>query len=309
MAVFTTLTTRDLDVILAGYDLGVLISFSPISSGIENTNYFVDTRKDGKAASWVLTLFENLSAKELPYFVALTQMLAERGLSVPAAVLDRSGQSIFRFGDKPGVLVPKFPGKALTRPRQSHCFQLGEWLARLHQLTMNGKLWRKAPRDREWFEARSKQLMPFLSGEDAYLMHVLRDQWDIWLAQLDVCPKGLIHGDLFRDNVLFRRGQISGVIDFYHSCHAPLVFDLAVAINDWKDEAGIVQGYQAIRALHPEELVALPIARIMAAWSFWLSRLMTKYQAGYQNSAGTGVVIKDPAVMKRLVQNLLPQVL
>ena len=100
MAVFTTLTSRDIETILARYDLGALLAFSPISSGIENTNYFVDTRKDGKTASWVLTLFENLSAAELPYFVGLTQSLAARGLCVPAAVADRSGQSIFQLGAK-----------------------------------------------------------------------------------------------------------------------------------------------------------------------------------------------------------------
>lgn len=307
MAVFTKLTAQDLEKILADYDLGHLCSFSPIVSGIENTNYFVDTMFHGQKKPWVLTLFENLHSSELPYFVELTRMLAVSGLCVPAAAVDRSGQAIFRSAGKNGVLVPKLPGRALVRPRRQHAVLLGVWLARMHQAASTSTLWRKPPRDRNWFSTRTKQLLPLLSTEDRLLLQCLRARLDGWMTQLDACPQGLIHGDLFRDNVLFQNGRISGVIDFYHSCHAPLIFDVAVAINDWQHEASIIQGYQSVRALHPLEWEALPVARIMAAWSFWLSRLMTKYQAGYQNSAGTGMVIKDPDVMKRLVQNLLPR--
>jgi homoserine kinase type II len=305
MAVFTALTSHDIETILARYDLGVLLAFSSISSGIENTNYFVDTRKDGKATSWVLTLFENLSVSELPYFVELTQSLAACGLCVPAAVADRSGRSIFQVGTKSGVLVPKFPGQALIRPNKRHAAQVGAWLARMHQSISTSTLWRKPPRDHDWFAARTEQLLPLLPPDDRHLLQHLRARLDSWMAQLNACPQGLIHGDLFRDNVLFRRGQISGVIDFYHSCHAPLIFDLAVAINDWQHHAELVQGYQSVRALSSMEHEVLPFARIMAAWSFWLSRLLTKYQAGYQNAARAGAVIKDPDEMKRLVQNLL----
>lgn len=305
MAVFTALTSRDIEIILARYELGALLAFSPISSGIENTNYFVDTRKGGKIASWVLTLFENLPVSELPYFVELTQRLAAQGLCVPAAEVDRSGQAIFRAADKYGVLVPKLPGRALVRPRCQHAVLLGEWLARMHQTASTSALRRKPPRDHEWFATRTEQLLPLLPSDDRHLLQSLRTRLDIWMTQLDACPKGQIHGDLFRDNVLFQSGRISGVIDFYHSCHAPLIFDVAVAINDWQHEASIMQGYQSVRALHPLEWEALPVARVMAAWSFWLSRLLTKHQSGYQSSSRTGVVTKEPDEMKWLVQNLL----
>lgn len=305
MAVFTILTSRDIENTVSRYDLGVLVSFSPISSGIENTNYFVDTLWQGQKKSWVLTLFENLSNSELPYFVSLMRLLADNGLGVPAVELDRCGQAVIHVNGKYGVLVPRLPGKSLIAPRKEHAVLIGEWLAHMHGVAATSTLWRQPPRDHHWFATRTEQLLPILSSEDRQLMHRLHDRLDGWMAQLNACPKGLIHGDLFCDNVLFNRGQISGVIDFYHSCHAPLVFDLAVAINDWRHEASLVQGYETVRLLQPTERASLPIARIMAAWSFWLSRLLTKFRISYQNSASTGQVIKDPDEMRCRVQSLL----
>lgn len=306
MAVFTALDEWDIQGILARYDLGLLLSFYPISSGIENTNYFVDTLLEGRKRTWVLTLFENLHDSELPYFVELTQQLAVSGLRVPAAIADRSGVSIFRVGAKSGVLVPKFPGRALIRPRSQHVARIGQWLAHMHQAASASSLCREPDRNCSWFATRTAQLLPHVSADDQQLLHVLNAHLDAWTAQIEFCPKGLIHGDLFRDNVLFQHGVISGVIDFYHSCQAPLVLDLAIAINDWGHADIFVQSYQSVRRLKPIERESLPVARIMAAWSFWLSRLMTKHLSGYQGMACAGVVVKDPDPLKRLVKSLLP---
>lgn len=305
MAVFTELDAQDIASILSHYELSDLHSFSPISSGIENTNYFVSTGREVSMQHWVLTLFENLQSSELPYFVALTEYLAAQGLSVPAPLRLIDGNALFQFAGKYGVLVPRLDGRALTAPGPDECAELGQWMAELHRATLACPLWREAPRGRDWIVTHATQVLPFLSEVDRQLMQTLLSRLDAYRAQLDVCPKGLIHGDLFRDNVLFTGGRISGVIDFYHSCYAPLVFDLAVAINDWKDEVSILQGYRRTRVLGQPELDAMPAAKVLAAWQFWLSRLMTRHQPGYQNNSTTGEVEKDPDEMKCLILALL----
>lgn len=278
MAVYTPVDTRALTELLAGYAVGELVSSAGIDAGIENTNYFVTTTQ----GEFVLTLFETVAASELPYFLNLMAWLAEHGVPSAHPVADRSGRLLARVCERPAALVQRLPGTSVERPTAAHCSAAGQLLARLHGAGSGFTQQRPNPRGAEWRRTAAERLLPLLNRSEAELLR--RELEYQQRAPAVAVPQGVVHADLFRDNVLFAHGRVSGVIDFYYACTDRLIFDLAVAANDWcTDEQGrwqrpllaaLCAGYQRERTLTQAEKASWTAALRAAALRFWLSRLL-----------------------------------
>lgn len=277
MAVFTRVTEPEFISWLENYSLGQLLELQGIASGIENTNYFVTT-SNGR---FVLTLFEKLATSELPFYLNLMSHLAHHDIPCPSPVANRHNQFLSELNGKPACIVSRLSGKSLIHPAVSHCAAIGEMLGRLHNAARNFAETMPNSHDAIWRACAAQQVTPFLSLQDlALLESEVEFHGKHTLAAL---PQGVIHADLFRDNVLFDGTRIGGLIDFYFACNDSLLYDVAITVNDWcmgadstLDEArtqALLQAYHAVRPLQKEEHAAWPIALRAAALRFWLSRL------------------------------------
>ncbi|WP_095210225.1 homoserine kinase [Endozoicomonas ascidiicola] len=287
MSVYTHLTHTEIEQILSGYDLGHLISFKGIESGVENTNYFLDVEKNGVRQRYVLTLFEYQPASALPFFIDYTDELKTHDLPVPNPVRDKKGHALQSVKDKPTLIVQCFPGKHPDHKNLSldQCEQIGEMLGRVHLAGMDSKLHQENHRGVAWLNVQKERLVPLLSQDDSLFMSQQWNNISTSLQTFSELPTGLIHGDLFHNNVLFDGGKISAVIDFYQACSDWLVYDLAVTVNDWCLEEGLelssqkqnalIEAYTKIRPLTHEEKTAWPVMLRLAAFRFWVSRLIT----------------------------------
>ncbi|MDH4456939.1 MAG: homoserine kinase [Candidatus Methylopumilus sp.] len=302
MSVFTTVSVDELNPWLSAYPLGTLLELQGIASGISNTNYFVTTIK----GRYVLTLFEEHSADELPYFLNLMKHLAERGVPCPHPVMRSDGVLLDELNGKPAALVTCLRGRDITEPSVTQCAELGRVLANMHVAgaSFNGN--NHDSRDVVWREATAKSVFDLLSADDqAILAQTMQDQADLDIQAL---PQGVIHADLFRDNVLFDGDEIGGVIDFYYACRGAYLYDVAISVNDWCVDAdgsldarrvgALLKAYHAVRPFTPAEQSAWPIILPIAALRFWLSRLKDKHypQAGELTHA------KDPQHFKKILQ-------
>ncbi|MDX1451134.1 MAG: homoserine kinase [Oleiphilaceae bacterium] len=316
MAVFTPVNVQDLAPLLKRFDLGCVVSLQAISEGIENTNYFLTTQSGEQAArEWVFTLFENLDADDLPYFCRLTQHLAEAGFAVPAPLKDVQGESLFELNARWGVIVPKLHGRSKVAPDEQACAAVGRWLARMHRSLVAFDAKRPLVRNLAWVKQHYVNLEGRLTDGERDDLAGYISRYEQYQQVLQVCPQGTVHGDLFKDNVLFdANGEISGVIDFYQACDASLLFDLAVVANDWcTDKDGrhidaklfaLRNAYQTERAWSVAEEQAWPYALELAALRFWVSRLATYYAPGYQQRSVEGETVKDPEEMRRILHGL-----
>lgn len=277
MAVFTRVTEPELISWLADYSLGQLLELQGVASGIENTNYFVTT----SSGRFVLTLFEKLSASELPFYLNLMSHLAGHGIPCPSPVANRHNQFLSELNGKPACIVSRLSGKSLMNPEVIHCAAIGGMLGRLHNAARSITETMPNAHDAIWRAHAAQQVSPFLSPQDAALLESeVAFHGKHTLASL---PQGVIHADLFRDNVLFDGARIGGLIDFYFACNDCLLYDVAITVNDWcmgvdsiLDEArtqALLQAYHAVRPMQKEEHIAWPIALRAAALRFWLSRL------------------------------------
>ncbi|MEQ1582696.1 MAG: homoserine kinase, partial [Candidatus Nitrotoga sp.] len=277
MAVFTRVTEPELISWLENYSLGQLLELQGIASGIENTNYFVTT-SNGR---FVLTLFEKLATSELPFYLNLMSHLARHAIPCPSPVANRHSQFLSELNGKPACIVSRLSGKSLIHPEVIHCAAIGEMLGRLHNAARDFAETMPNSHDAIWRARAAQQVTPFLSPQDlALLESEVAFHGKHTLAAL---PQGVIHADLFRDNVLFDGARIGGLIDFYFACNDSLLYDVAITVNDWcmgadstLDEArtqALLQAYHAVRPLQKEERTAWPIALRAAALRFWLSRL------------------------------------
>jgi homoserine kinase type II len=281
MAVFTRVTEPELISWLNNYSLGQLLELQGIASGIENTNYFVTT-SNGR---FVLTLFEKLAASELPFYLNLMSHLARHGIPCPSPVANLHNQFLSKLNDKPACIVSRLSGKSLMNPEVAHCAAIGGMLGRLHNAAQSFAETMPNAHDAIWRARAAPQVTPFLSPQEAALLESeVAFHGTHTLAAL---PQGVIHADLFRDNVLFDGAHIGGLIDFYFACNDSLLYDVAITVNDWcmgadssLDEArtqALLQAYHAVRPMQKEERIAWPIALRAAALRFWLSRLYDMY--------------------------------
>lgn len=277
MSVFTTVTPEQLSAWLRNYSIGVLVSLEGIPAGIENTNYFVITTQ----GRYVLTLFEKLQPHELPFYLNLMAHLSSHGIPCPKPIADLDNELLGELNGKPAALVSFLAGKDLLEPQAGHCAQVGVMLANMHLAGKTYTLRMDNPRGLKWWKAVMPEIIPLLSEEDAAL---LREEVRFQsLYRFSDLPRGVIHADLFRDNVLFDNNQITGVIDFYFACTDALLYDLAIAVNDWcvanggrldpVRTAALLEAYRAVRPFTAIERRAWPVMLRAAALRFWVSRL------------------------------------
>jgi homoserine kinase type II len=313
MAVFTPVSEASLKTLLAGFDLGQLVKFEGIASGIENTNYFVDTTE----GRFVLTLFEKLQSHELPFYLELMRHLAEKGLACPRPMADRNGRILHICESKPASLATRLKGQWQPNPTQAHCQIMGQAIAKAHLGVVDYTGSQPNLRGLSWWQATVPQLLPLVNQDQAELMQAeLNEQAAFAASPLAASlPRGAIHADLFRDNVLFEEhnGQpvLGGFIDFYFAGVDFFIFDLAVAANDWCIDLGstdsgeldqprmqaLMAGYESIRPLTPEEHKALPLALRAAAYRFWISRLFDWHLP----RSASMLTPKDPTHFERIL--------
>ncbi len=301
MSVYTRVSADALQELLGRLELGELRAFEGISSGIENSNYFVETT----CGRYVLTLFEHMAAAEIPFYIGLNEQLYRQGLPTACACADARGEQVFELHQRPAIVVPRLEGKSPEAPSPAQCSSLGEALARMHA-AMQGQT---APRDNArglpWLEETAARVMPFLSDEDAQL---LREQVALQGSEpFTALPGGIIHADLFRDNTLFVGDRLTGLLDFYLAGEGAFVYDLAIAANDWcvnedasLDEArltALLAGYQSRRSLKQAERDQWQTALQAGALRFWVSRL----DDSLAPREGEMVLSKDPDEFRRIL--------
>jgi len=281
MSVYTALTDAEVAAWLRRYSVGTLAELKGIAAGIENTNYFVTTT----LGRYVLTLFERLPKEDLPFYLNLMSHLAHHGIPCPAPIADRDHQILAELKGKPAALVTRLPGETVLAPHVQHCAAVGGILADMHLAaeSFGGHL--ENPRGAKWWRETAPKVMPFLDAErESLLTEELRFQS---LHGPVALPRGAVHADLFRDNVLFDGEVVGGVIDFYFAGVDTFLFDIAVTLNDWcilpdgridpERAHALLSAYHATRPLNDLEHRAWPVVLRAAALRFWLSRLFDFY--------------------------------
>ncbi len=303
MSVYTTVTEGELVGWLGDYSLGQLLELQGIASGIENTNYFVTT-SNGR---FVLTLFEKLTAYELPFYLNLMAHLARHGIPCPAPVANRHNQFLGILKNRPACFVSRLAGKSVSHPTAAHCEAMGAMLGQMHIAGMSFSQVMPNPRGASWRNATAPQVMPFLNAGQAALLksEVALHAEQNWLS----LPQGLIHADLFRDNVLMLDDRIGGLIDFYFACTDALLYDVAITANDWcmnpdatldADRTQIfLRAYHRVRPFEQNEATAWPMMLRLAALRFWLSRLFDLHLP----RDGDLTHAHDPGHFERILQN------
>ncbi len=281
MAVYTEVSDEDLEAFVAGYDIGSVSSLKGIAEGVENSNYLLRT----SAGQYILTLYEKrVNPADLPFFLGLMEHLASRGLGCPLPVHDRSGTALGTLAGRPAAIVTFLDGMSARRPTARHCGLLGEALARMHLAGADFELRRpnalSMPSWRPLWErsrARADEVAPGLAADIEAELEVLEARWPTDL------PAGVIHADLFPDNVFFLGDRLSGLIDFYFACDDFLAYDVAICLNSWCFEhdlsfnltkgQALLDGYTRVRPLSEAELAMLPMLARGSALRFLLTRL------------------------------------
>lgn len=277
MSVFTPVTPEQLAAWLKRYSIGTLVGLEGIAAGIENTNYFVTTTR----GRFVLTLFEKLTARELPFYLNLMAHLARHGIPCPQPIANLANDYLGELNGKPAGIVTCVRGAMIERVNAAHCAQIGALLAQMHLAGMSYGAQMPNPRGPKWWRAALPHVLPFLDADDAALFREeVRFQWQ---HRGEVLPRGVIHADMFRDNVLWDGSRIGGIIDFYFSCTDALLYDVAITVNDWcitadgalepESTAALLGAYQKVRAFNAAERGAWPVMLRAGALRFWVSRL------------------------------------
>lgn len=286
MAVYTEVSFDEAAPLVARLGLGELTALQGIRSGIENTNYFADTA----GGRYVLTLFERLTPEELPFYLHLMKHLSERGIPVPGPKADASGEILHTLNGKPAAVVDRLPGRHHLAPDAAHCASLGTMLARMHLAGADFPMQQPNLRGLAWWSETVPVVLPFLNADQGTLIETeLAFQRQLaGSAAHAALPRGPIHADLFRDNVMFditpEGDTLTGLFDFYFAGIDSFGFDLAVCLNDWcidlesgrlaEDRAAaLVKAYAEVRPLTGGECRLLPALMRAAALRFWLSRL------------------------------------
>ncbi|HMO29166.1 homoserine kinase [Enterovirga sp.] len=282
MAVYTDVSDEELRAFLGGYALGDVLSFKGIAEGVENSNFFLRTT----SGPFILTLYEKrVREEDLPFFLGLMDHLAHGGLNCPVPVSDRQGRALGRLAGRPAVIVTFLEGLAIRKPTAQHCRAVGAALARLHEAGRGFPLERpnalSLPGWRPLFaraEGEADSVSPGLGDRIRAELDHLEKVWPRGL------PSGIIHADLFTDNVFFIGGELSGLIDFYFACQDAFAYDLAICLNAWCFEpdasfnvtkgTAMIAGYQSVRPLEEAEVAALPILGRGSALRFMLTRLV-----------------------------------
>ncbi len=282
MAVYTEVADEELEAFVASYDIGAVLSFKGIAEGVENSNYLLHTG----AGYFILTLYEKrVNEADLPFFLGLLEHLSAHGVTCPQPVKNSRGQALGRLADRPAVIVTFLDGLSARRPDARHCGMVGEALGNLHKAGAGyGATRENTLSFRGWLplfrsaEARADEVLPGLA---VTIAEEIASLYQIWPKDL---PAGIIHADLFPDNVFFLAGKLSGLIDFYFACTDFLAYDVAICLNAWCFEPdasfnitkgmALINGYERVRRLGDAETAALPVLARGAALRFLLTRLV-----------------------------------
>jgi homoserine kinase type II len=301
MSVYTSVNIEELKIWLQDYALDNLTDYQGIKSGITNTNYFLMTAHD----RFVLTLFEKNTIEDLPYFVDLMAHLAKNSFLCPKPIFKNNGTALSILKNKPALIVTCLKGKELNKPEVKHCKAVGASLAELHMKSANFTAQHQNTRDLNWIKKTAETLFSELPQDESLL---LREEILYQEKQNYKLPKSTIHGDLFRDNVLFLNDEVSGFIDFYYACTDYLILDVAIAVNDWCvnndgsfDEARLnafLDAYKKIRSFNDDEDQAWNDILRLASLRFWVSRLNDFYHI----EEGELTFIKDPDHFKKILK-------
>ena len=286
MAVFTEVSKKDAREVLRRLQIGELVELRGIEGGIENTNYFLTSTQ----GEFVLTLFERLTAEQLPFYLHLMKHLAHGGIPVPEPRADKYGEILHTVAGKPAAVVSKLRGKSQLAPEPVHCAAVGAMLARMHLVGRDYDRHQPNLRGLPWWNETVPVVLPhldaaqaaLLQSELAYQNHVAAS------STYAALPRGPVHADLFRDNVMFAEDTLTGFFDFYFAGVDTWLFDLAVCLNDWCIDlaqgahdatraASMLNAYQAERPLTAAERELLPAMLRAGALRFWISRLWDFY--------------------------------
>jgi homoserine kinase type II len=308
MSVYTELSRSGFEAILGGYELGALHGFEGIAAGIENSNFFIDT----DSGRYVLTIFERMADDELPYFMRLMKYLSHHGLSCPDVMVRQDGELIFDIHDdghnKKGCIISCLSGCTLDELNLAQLRSSGRALAQLHLAGKEFPDHRSNPTGTEWLADRIDGMMADVEeryGEGSAML--LYDEMNFQQEQKFDLPAGVIHGDLFVDNILFEGNEVTGIIDFYYAHDAAYAMDIAISLNAQavllgKDDQARMQtfleGYEELRPLSAAEQAALPVLLRLGALRFWTSRL---YDALYPRGGAMTQTKNPEEYRKKLV--------
>ncbi len=307
MAVFTAVTLDDITEWIKQFPLGAALKLKGIASGIENSNFFLTTGH----GEYVLTIFENLSFEQLPFYLELMRHLAERGVLVPAPVANAAGALVTPLHGKPAAIVSKLEGSSQMDPAPVHCAAVGAMLARMHLAARDFPLQQPNLRGLDWWNETTPKVLPFLSDSETHLLRAEMHFQDAYAAcdHYKRLARGPVHADLFRNNVMFDGERLTGFFDFYFAGCDTWLFDVAVTVNDWcidlatgvLDEARVramLDAYHAVRPFSDDEQAAWQAMLRAAALRFWLSRLYDFYQP----RAAEMLTPHDPGHFERILR-------
>ncbi|TLD44041.1 MAG: Homoserine kinase [Accumulibacter sp.] len=300
MSVFTELSASAAAAWLENYSLGTLQRLEGIAEGVQNSNFFLRT----SGGEYVLTLFEQVPHAQLPFYTQLLAHLSACGIPCPAPVANRRNAYLGELAGRPALIVSRLDGLSVRRPTPAQCAAIGAALAELHLAAQSSPVSQPHPRGTAWCVEVAAQLVPHLAPDAAAL---LADELRQQASRPGSLPRGIVHADLFRDNVLFVGDRVSGLLDFYFAGVDDLLFDLAVVANDWCTAAGgevdgercrsLLAAYQRRRPLTAGERAAWPMLLRAAALRFWLSRLQDQLLP----RPGEVVTQRDPRVYQEIL--------
>ena len=301
MAVFTSISFDELSIWLKQFNLGNLIDFQGISSGVTNTNYLIDIED----ARFILTIFEDTQFDDLSFYIDLMSFLSKNHILCPQPILNKNEKYLSLIKNKPALLVSFLNGSEKEDVSSDNCYGVGKALANFHLKGAKFQQKRKNTRNLSWIKTTHENLSNLLSVDDNKIIEKeFTFQQDNIYENL---AQGIIHADLFIDNVLFDGDNVSGIIDLYYACTDKYIYDIAIALNDWCiDDMGeidirrmktFIKGYDSLRKLEGDEVEALPAHLRLAALRFWLSRLYDFHNV----RQGEDITIKDPDHFKNIL--------
>ncbi len=304
MSVFTQITRSQLELLLQQYTIGDFLDYGGIEAGVTNTNYWLQTTQ----GTFIVTIFEHLTAAELPFFIYLMNFSSGGHIPTAPVFSDQNDEFIYMFNNKPLVISGFLPGKTLLSVNNEQLQAIGHVLGRFHNLCEYFPEQREDSCSLSWHQTRLEKLLEVLQPEDAQL---LKDEFDfVWGQDFSQLPQGIIHADLFLDNLLFTGNHVTGMIDLFYACNGPLLFDLAICVNDsCRHEDGrynetaiadLLAAYEQERPLTKVEKDLWPAMRRRAALRFWLSRL---YDYHFPPE-GELILCKDPFEFQQIVEQL-----
>jgi len=303
MSVYTKISEEEIISHLKKYLIGDFVNLSGIADGIENTNYALITTRD----NYIFTIFENIDKNSIEQYLLFMNHLHNQGLMCPKVEKTNNGKLFEIIHDKPSAIIQKLKGKSLQQTSNHNCELVGNLLGEFHNYSNKFKTKINNTRNFEWRKKSSIKLSNYISQHESNLItNALSIQAEFEGQNL---PKGIIHADLFRDNVLFDKKEISGMIDFYYSCYDFLLYDLAVTINDWccdvngeiiQKKANVcIKSYNLKRKITEDEKLFWGHALVSAALRFYLSRLLDLHFP----KIGEMTHIKDPKVFENILKN------